>query len=116
MAHRGVLGLLVLLGVFIALQPSIPSPVPPALLTVTALSLGLGLIFARALTRSPALPAPARPWLAALSLLCAVGIGIAGLAATMLEGARDVGLGFTLGGLILALRPPTLEERPRRRR
>jgi len=89
---------------------------PPAPLTVTALALALGLIFARSLTYSPALPTAARPVLAALTLVCAVGVGITALATAVVGDARDAGLGFALGGLILALRGPTLETPPPRRR
>ncbi|MED5261960.1 MAG: hypothetical protein VX574_06145 [Myxococcota bacterium] len=89
---------------------------PPASLTVTALALALGLIFARSLTRSPALPTAARPILAAFTLLCALGIGVTALATATAGEARDTGLGFALGGLILALRGPNLETPPPRRR
>ncbi len=89
---------------------------PPASLTVTALALAVGLIFARALTRSSALPVAARPILAALTLLCALGIGVTALATATAGEARDTALGFALGGLILALRGPNLETPPPRGR
>ena len=115
-AHRVVLGLLVLSCAWIASQPSVGAGMPPASLTVTALGLALGLIFARSLTRSPTLPPAARPILAMLTLACALGIGVTALATATAGEARDTGLGFALGGLILALRGPSLETPPPRRR
>ena len=115
-AHRVVLGLLVLVCAWIASQPSVGPGMPPASLTVTALALAVGLIFARALTRSSALPAAARPFLAAFTLLCALGIGVTALATATAGEARDTALGFALGGLSLALRGPNLETPPPRGR
>ena len=101
---------------WIAFQPSVEPGVPPASLTVTALALALGLIFARSLTYSAALPAAARPGLAALALLCSLGVGVAALATATVGEAREAGLGFALGALILTLRSPSLETPPPRRR
>lgn len=115
-AHRIVLGLLMALCIFIALQPAVGPGVPPGFLTATALVLALGRIFTRALTSSPALNVTARSWLAALGLLCGLAVGLTGLAATLLVGARNAGLGFALGGLILSLRAPSLKTPPRRQR
>ena len=115
-AHRGVLGLLVLACFWIVFQPSVEPGVPPASLTVTALVLALGLIFARSLTYSAALPARSRPGIAALALLCALGVGVTAVATATVGEAREAGLGFALGGLILAIRSPSLEAPTPRRR
>ena len=94
------------IALLIVLQPSGADSVPPALLSAPALALGVGMVFARALANSEKMPLRARPWLFAFGLLCAVLVGLLGLAAALQYGATRAGLGFTLGALILALRPP----------
>ena len=104
--HRGTLLLLAAIALLIVFQPGDADSVPPAHLSVPALALGVGMVFSRALANSQKMPARVRPWLFSLGLLCAVLVGLLGLAAALQQGATRAGLGFTLGALILALRPP----------
>jgi len=104
--HRGTLLLLAAIALLIVFQPGDGDSVPPAHLSVPALALGVGMVFSRALSNSQKMPARVGPWLFALGLLCAVLVGLLGLAAALQQGATRAGLGFALGALILALRPP----------
>ena len=106
--HRGVLLLLVAIVAAISLHADAEDRVPPAQWTVPGFALALGIVFSRSLAQSRRMSPIARPWLLALSLLCAALLGLVGLAAALDAGAIRTGLGFALGALILAIRPPRL--------
>ena len=108
--------LLVAIAVAIALDSQGGDRVPPAQWTVPGFALALGILFSRALAQSRTMPRGARPWLLAQSLLCAASLGLAGLAAALEANATRTGLGFALGALILAIRPPRLADSPPRDR
>ena len=112
--HQAVLAGLAASPFIILLQPAGIEPVPPARLTVIAICLAVGAVFARALSSAEQIPLRGRWVFGLLTLLFTAGIGAAGLTAALEEGARQIGLGLTLGAAILALRCPQLQ--PRRRR
>lgn len=73
--------------------------------TVAALALGMTSILARRqalLSRDPGV----RLWLAAGSLLLAEAVGLLGTALAFMQGEREAGLLYVLGGALLALRAP----------
>ncbi len=70
-----------------------------------AIALAVASILARAASVSPR-PPRTRIRLALLSLVLTGGIGVVAVACAVIEGQRDAPLLYTLGGAILALRPP----------
>lgn len=112
--HRAVLAGLAVCAIIVLLQPAQAEPVPPARLTVAAISLAVAAVFARGLSGSQQMPFRGRWCFGFLTLLCTAGIGAIGLTAAIEEGARQIGLGLTLGAVLLALRCPRLTPRQSR--
>ncbi len=112
--HQAVLAALAVCAIIVLLQPAQPEPVPPARLTVAAISLAVAAVFARGLSSAQQMSLRGRWCFGFLTLLCAAGIGAVGLTAAIEEGARQIGLGLTLGAVLLALRCPRLTPRPSR--
>lgn len=110
--HRGVLLLLVGIAATLALGSHAGDSVPPAPLVASGIALALGIVFSRALAQSRRMPRALRPLLIAQSLLCAALLGLVGLTAAWVGTASRTGLGFALGALILAIRPPRFADTP----
>jgi hypothetical protein len=93
-------------------QPVAESPMPPPRLSALAIGLAVATIFLRSLGNSQVMEAKRRVFFALGSLLCAAAIGLLGVAAAWTEGARQIGLGLTLGAAILVLRAPAASREP----
>jgi hypothetical protein len=104
--HRGVLAILAVCAAVIMSQPIAASPMPPPRLSAVAIGLAIATIFLRSLGNSQEMEPRRRVFFALGSLLCAAAIGLVAVGAAWTEGARQIGLGLTLGAAILVLRPP----------
>ena len=110
--HRGVLATLAVCAAVIMGQPVVESPMPPPRLSAVAIGLAIATIFLRSLGNSQVMEPKRRVFFALGSLLCAAAIGLLGVAAAWTEGARQIGLGLTLGAAILVLRAPAASREP----
>lgn len=110
--HRGVLAILAVCAAVVMSQAAAENPVPPPRISAAAITLTIATIFLRSLGNSRVMLPQRRLFFALGSLLCGAAIGLLGVAAAWTEGARQIGLGFTLGAAILVLRPPALAKAP----
>ena len=110
--HRGVLALLAVCAAVIMGQPVADAVMPPPRLSAAAIGLAIATVFLRSLGNSQVMDPKRRVFFALGSLLCAAAIGLIGVAAAWAEGARQIGLGLTLGAAILVLRPPAVSREP----
>jgi hypothetical protein len=83
------------------LQPQLATP-----LTVLAVLVGLGSVFARQLSSLPSTAVVSRVRWSLLGYLCAAGLGAVGLAVTFALGEGTRGLVFAAVGVLFAIRPP----------
>ena len=75
-------------------------------LTVLAVLVGLGSVFARHFASLPSVPAPSRARWSLLTYLCAGALGPVGLAVTFLLGEGTRGLLYAAVGALFAIRTP----------
>ncbi len=111
LAHRGALAVLAGCAVLIAASPSTlpetqtpvsPSPVFPYI----AIALGVGAITCRQQASSAARSTRSALVLSILCFSLAASIGVVGVALFWFENLRQIGLLYTVGGAILAMRAP----------
>jgi hypothetical protein len=107
--HRSVLALLGVCALVVAAgaatETGESAPPPPAPYLFAAVLMALASVAARGPARGPA-PGRGRLAAAIAALLFAAGIGLVGVALAFLEGLWRAALLYTVGGLLLALRPP----------
>ena len=86
-----------------------PSPADPRLgtpITILAVLIGLGSVFARQLANLASVAPASRVGWSLLSYVCAGALGLAGLTVTFLLGDGTRGLLYAAAGVIFAIRPP----------
>ncbi len=106
LAHRAALVALAGCAVLIATQsaPTSSEALPPAF-PYAAFGLGIAAIAFRQSAASTTRPVDTRIRLAVIGYALTAAIGGVGLVLVALEGQRQAGLLYTMGGAILALRP-----------
>jgi hypothetical protein len=108
--HRGTLVALAVCAGAIALcaEPGTPpiSAETQRSYTIVAVALAAASILTRRRPSTPVANPGAHAILSSVSLLCAGGLGIAGVAFALAGGARNTALVYALAGAIFALRPP----------
>lgn len=114
LAHRGALAVLAscaaLIGISWLALPAAssesPSQMPDPVFPYTAVALGVGAITCRQRAVSNARRGRATPGLFIACFALATGIGVVGLTLFWFQNMVQAALLYTLGGAILALRPP----------